>query len=41
MKPMRKYKKDKDMCCYCGQVNGHKDNCPIRPIIIKGGEKNV
>jgi len=29
MKPMKKYSK-KDICCYCGGVNGHKDNCPLK-----------
>lgn len=32
MKPMKRYNKYKDMCCYCGGVNRHKDNCTIRPI---------
>ena len=32
MKPMKRYNKYKDMCCYCGGVNRHKDKCTIRPI---------
>ena len=34
MKPMKKYSK-KDMCHYCGGVNGHKEKCPIKPLDTK------